>query len=382
MPKAQRPKRQQKKSSVQQNKTSRSKSEKQTPSNQLKIESPQSARDKLSKIWLREGALNQLERKDAQFITGLFEAFLPSTGLDTTTTAATEDTEDSGAYSSNFQQTLINGGIYYCGYRYPDGRAPPKPNNWDEIKQRLMQPVPSLSPSAFSDEKFEEFVQADEEADNEEAVRDSVITKLLDNIGSPHVPEKNFRFANLDPLNGIDRNTLEKAQPDFYYGAEGLFLNHVIRDKFSPIINPSMTSSVPILPNLFIEAKGPRGQFRGVKLQACYDGAIGTRAMHCLQSFAERTPVYDNKAYTISATYYDGQLKMYSHYTAQANGLGTRPEYYMHQLISFAMTGTKESYLQGLAALQNAADWAREMRETVIHDANEMGLRMAFEGRC
>jgi len=294
-----------------------------------------------------------------------------------TTTTATEDIGNSGAYSSNFQQTLIDGGIYPYGYRYPDGRAPPKPNNWDEINQRLMQPVPSLSPSAFSDEKFEEFVQADEDADNEEAVRDSVITKLLDVISGPHRARKNVRFSNLYPLNDLDWNTLKWAQPDYYYGAKGLFLNNMVDNMFGCYIAPS--NGGLILPNLFIEAKGPLGQFGGVKLQACYDGAIGTRAMHSLQSFAQRTPAYDNKAYTISATYHNGKLKMYSHYTTHPNRPGTRPEYYMHQLISFAMTGTKESHLQGLTALQNAADWAREMRDAVIGQANETALRMAFE---
>jgi hypothetical protein len=97
--------------------------------------------------------------------------------------------------------------------------------------------------------------------------------------------------------------------------------------------------------------------------------------MHSLRLYGKDEPVYDNNAYTLSGTYHAGQLKMFSHYTAQPNGFGTQPEYYMHQLRSFAMTDTKITHVQGLAALKNAEDWTKKMRDTVIARANEMAGR-------
>jgi hypothetical protein len=65
----------------------------------------------------------------------------------------TTNTASTGPYNRNFQQNLIDGGIYPDGYEYPDGRVPALPANWEEIQQRLAQPRPSLSPSRFADEE-------------------------------------------------------------------------------------------------------------------------------------------------------------------------------------------------------------------------------------
>ena len=38
---------------------------------------------------------------------------------------------------------------------------------------------------------------------------------------------------------------------------------------------------------------GPGGTAVVVKRQACYDGALGARAMHTLQSYGQPEPVYE-----------------------------------------------------------------------------------------
>jgi hypothetical protein len=45
-----------------------------------------------------------------------------------------------------------------------------KPDNWEEINRRLSQPRPSLSPTKFSEEAYEKFVQADADAVKEKQV--------------------------------------------------------------------------------------------------------------------------------------------------------------------------------------------------------------------
>jgi hypothetical protein len=89
-------------------------------------------------------------------------------------------------YNRNFQQNLIDGGVYPHAYRYPDGRVPAKPNNWDEINRRPSQPRPSLSPSKFSEEAHEKFVQADADAVKEKQVTISVIPIIEGISGTPN----------------------------------------------------------------------------------------------------------------------------------------------------------------------------------------------------
>src|SRR2546429_4549025 len=77
------------------------------------------------------------------------------------TKPSTNTSKSTGPYNRNFQQNLIDGGVYPEGYEYPDVRAPPQPDNWEEVNRRLSQPRPSLSPSRFSDEEFRKFKRAD-----------------------------------------------------------------------------------------------------------------------------------------------------------------------------------------------------------------------------
>lgn len=93
----------------------------------------------------------------------------------TTNTTNTKTTKSRGPYSRNFQQKLIEGGIYPDEYEYPDGRAQPEPDNLEEIIQRLAQPRPSLSPSNFSNEKFKEFKRAAAHVSKENRATKTVI---------------------------------------------------------------------------------------------------------------------------------------------------------------------------------------------------------------
>jgi hypothetical protein len=44
--------------------------------------------------------------------------------------------------------------VYPDAYEYPGGSVLAEPNNWEEVKQILARPRPSLSPSQFSDKEF------------------------------------------------------------------------------------------------------------------------------------------------------------------------------------------------------------------------------------
>ena len=66
------------------------------------------------------------------------------------------------------------------------------------------------------------------------------------------------------------------------------------------------------LPNPFVEGKGHNGSLEVAERKTCYDGALGARDMHNLQSFGAATRYYNNGC-TISATFYRGGLpKMFT----------------------------------------------------------------------
>ena len=286
----------------------------------------------------------------------------------TTNTTNTKTTESSGPYSRNFQQKLIDGGIYPDEYEYPDGRVPPEPDNLEEINQRLAQPRPSLSPSHFSNEKFKKFKRADAHVSKENKATKTVIPIIEGKITDDKCVEGEVLFTNLKPLTN---DMLTAAKPDLYYGARPEQLDRRVRDELSGHIIPSTQDDLPIAPNFFLAAKGPDGTAAVARRQACYDGALGARGMHSLQSYGEDEPVHDNNAYAITSIYSNGQLKMYTSHPTQPTSPKGRPEYCMTQLNTWGMTGNLDTFRQGATAYRNARDWTKEQRDEAIRRANE-----------
>jgi hypothetical protein len=161
---------------------------------------------------------------------------------------------------------------------------------------------------------------------------------------------------------------LVDAKPDFYDGTELEKIYPEIRDSLGTMIIPSSLQHARSLPNFFTEAKGPDGSAAVAKRQACYDGALGARAMTSIRQF--RQPLLRNhNAVTITSTFHDSTLKLYTtHITDLESKDG--PKYYMSQLRSFAMTDTAKTFREGASVLRNARDWAIEQRERVITTAN------------
>ena len=99
-----------------------------------------------------------------------------------------------------------------------------------------------------------------------------------------------------------------------------------------------------MLPNFFLEVKGPEASAAVAKRQACYDGVLGARAMQCLQSYRKDVSVYNSNAYTITSTYHDNTLKMYTSHPIKPTDARHEPEYIMTQLNSWSMTGNPETF--------------------------------------
>ncbi|KAM3502142.1 hypothetical protein MY11210_009160 [Beauveria gryllotalpidicola] len=138
------------------------------------------------------------------------------------------------------------------------------------------------------------------------------------------------------------------------------------------MITPTSHARAPSVPNLFVEAKAPRGGADVAKRQACLDGAIGARAMHSLQNYGEDEQVYDGNARTFSSTYHagTGTLQLYAHHVTGPRAEEDRPEYHMTQIDSWGMTGNIETFRRGATAFRNSRDLSRRQRETLIEAAN------------
>ncbi|MCJ1406137.1 hypothetical protein MMC19_000202 [Ptychographa xylographoides] len=284
------------------------------------------------------------------------------------TKSTSDNTKSTGPYDRNFQQKLINGGVFPCGYEYPDGQEPAKPVNLEEIKQRLARPRPSLSPSIFSDEAHKEFVRADIHARKEIQVMTSVIPTITGIIQDLRGVSGGVPFTH---LNNLTDDILTPGNPDLYYGARPEDLDKRILKELHCLIVPSTPEDLPITPNFFLAVKGPEGSHAVAQRQASYDGALGARAMHAIHSYGQDTPVYDNRAFTITSIYHHGTLQMYTSHLTQPTYPGDRPRYFTNRLKGWYITSDPESFREGVTWFRNAIDWTMEQRDIAIARANE-----------
>ena len=188
--------------------------------------------------------------------------------------------------------------------------------------------------------------------------------------GTADIPsQENLLFGNLKYLTN---GSITKAKPDFYDGSRPADLHKHIREELGPYIVPSTNTAVPCLPNFFTEGKGPNGNAAVCKLQAMYDGALGARGVHELQSYVDPETSYDDNAYTITSTYHGGSgaLKLYTTHRTRSTNPNRDYEFRMTQLRGWDMTDNPDTFRQGAGALRNARDWAKEQREELIAAAN------------
>lgn len=133
---------------------------------------------------------------------------------DSTAKTTTSKTKKTSPYDPNFEQNLIDNSIYPDDYDFPDGRDPPRPNNENEILDRLRQPRPSLSSFQFPEKAFRGFKQKNSRALNKDAVLGDVFPVIQ---GNAHIPSaKNLVFGNLEPHT---HSNFVNAKPDLYDGA-------------------------------------------------------------------------------------------------------------------------------------------------------------------
>ncbi|KAL4961368.1 uncharacterized protein BDV14DRAFT_180589 [Aspergillus stella-maris] len=281
-------------------------------------------------------------------------------------------TKGTTAYDPHFEQHLMDWGVLTPLSTYPDGTKPSEPKNLEEIRERLQTP----RPLADSDVNFNEFDELNKNAVSEQLVITDILPVLEGKRKRGSMTGGGQPFNNLDHLTN---GTLVQAKPDLYHGARPNQLNYSIREKLEKKIIPTSHTQLPITPNFFVEAKGHGGSTDVVQRQACYNAALGARGMHALQQYrhescSNKPNYYDNNAYTIAATFQNGQLGLYvAHPTTPMNNNGPAhdTDYVMTKVGKWSLDGDSKTYLRGITAYRNAQDLAREFRDDFIRQANE-----------
>ncbi|KAH6888059.1 hypothetical protein B0T10DRAFT_460707 [Thelonectria olida] len=289
---------------------------------------------------------------------------------DSSYTEPSRPTKTTGPYDRAFKQHIIDHGIFTIHHGYLGVRASPKPENYKEILEVLAKPRVSLD--QFSEEDYDKFAYTVANASNEREVITSIMPCLEGEARDGKYIAGGVSFRNLDHLTD---GSLVAANPDQYHGARPEQLHRTIREELDNYIIPSTQKDLPVAPNFFLEAKGPQGTQGVAILQACYNGALGARGIHNLRAYRSIAPTtYDNKAYTITATYVGGMLTIYTTHPVRA---GVRTQLVMTQLCAFALTGGLKAFRDAAAAYRNAIDWAAQQRDLVIEQANERAAERA-----
>ncbi|KAK5654444.1 hypothetical protein OQA88_7355 [Cercophora sp. LCS_1] len=275
------------------------------------------------------------------------------------------------AYGREFEIHLADHNIYVRGRKS-------KPKNIKEDSARLSQLRASLSPSRFGESDFEDFQERDDDDTvSENDVMATIIPILCRNANIPS--KQNILFTELAPLTSSYKDVV-RPKPDFFDGARIGDLNREVRNPkgyIYPLIIPTKYTAGPVVPNFFLEVKGPSGAADVLKRQVCYNGAYGARAMHALQNYGKEEPTYDGNAYTYSSSYIAGTLKLYAHHITAPTNPGGRPEYHMTQVGGYALASNFEACVAGIRAFRNARDLAQHYRDTFIQEANARARRSA-----
>ncbi|TKA51468.1 hypothetical protein B0A55_13309 [Friedmanniomyces simplex] len=199
----------------------------------------------------------------------------------------TGKTGTTGPYDPQFEQMLIDRGVYPDGFRTLSGAKPPKPQNMEDICRRLSQPRPSLSPSQFSEGAFEDFQDKNRAVSTEQDVMEDVFPTIRGSAGTRFHKAGNTPFNNLVGF----APGITEAKVDGYDGARPIEIELAVRRDLHGYIIPSTRTDLPAAPNHLTEVKGPAGRADVLRRQAMYAGAVGARGMFELQNYGNATPV-------------------------------------------------------------------------------------------
>lgn len=297
-------------------------------------------------------------------------------GSDSDTSA---DTKHTTPFDLPLAQHLQDNDIVGMTYRDVNDKFAPRPSNTDEIRAMLHRRRPSLTVETVTCQVHLLYKRAERLAEGRREIIRSVVPRFED----PAADWAQFRAERVvcDNLEHLTDGKIVAACPDYYYGAEPERLDkRVMKDLEYHLVPNRLSRDHPIAPNFFVTALGKQKSwfYLGVS-QATYEGALGARGIHSLQTYGQQqqapgTPrVFDNKAYTLMWIYDVGVLYAFTcHPRAPAVGnCGDRGVGYTATIIEFwNLMESREKYVEGVTAFRNGLEWARVQRDDAIKMAN------------
>lgn len=272
-------------------------------------------------------------------------------------------TSKSSPYDGDFEQKLIDGGIF------PHNDAS-EPRNLEDIREYILKPRPSLSPSHFDERKFKEYSALRKKAVNEATAMAEIVPIIAGESRKNHRYVMDSPFTNIAPI----LKDVTKPKPDLYDGARPEQIDARIRRSLNTHIVPSKNAGRPVVPNFFLEGKSAEGRADVAIRQACYDGAVGARAMYSIQNYGATEPQHDGNAYSFSSTYHNGTgtLQLYATHMTPPVAPGKPSHYHMTEIDSYAMTGNSRKFREGATSFRNLRDLGKSHRDNFITQANDV----------
>ncbi|KAI1110341.1 hypothetical protein F5Y14DRAFT_429109 [Nemania sp. NC0429] len=277
-------------------------------------------------------------------------------------TAKTTQTSTSSR-GPDFEQHLFDHGIYLDNDKS-------SALNEQHIRDNLRRRRPSLSLSNLSDGDFKAFKTLNAAVINRDDVLNDIVPVMR---GTSNIlSESNLSFTELRPMT---HEITSKPKPGSFDGARPDEIDKRIRtdENICPLIIPTKHTHAPVAPNFFLEVRRQSSDLAVLTRQACFDGANGARAMHCLQNYGrEEEPTYDGNAYAFSATYHPRMmmLTLYAHHLTAPTSPGRRQEYHLTLLRCYPMINGRAEFVDGLTALRNLRELAQQSRNDFIRAAN------------
>jgi hypothetical protein len=289
---------------------------------------------------------------------------------------------------------LPNYGLY-TQYQAP-GREKVLPNDFESVKERMLRPRPSLSPSDESIQRVLDTLDKNlSRAPNEAAVKDAILPMFQLDVSPPNFcSAKEVYMNSYEPLM---RSKNRFAKPDMYDGAVHGSVPAPVHEPLRSVIVPSSAQlEYPILPNLSFEIKGRAAAYEGAHTQVLLGCAYGARGMHallCLTHEAQQgTSARGNdsgaeavygKTLAFGAAFTVNILTLYTmhmspcppaHPYFSSSSETPRPlvEYHLSKLLEIVLTSSPEAYCTGVAAVLNLRELAYERRQEAIQGAHAL----------
>lgn len=278
------------------------------------------------------------------------------------------ETSTTGPYDRNFIQHVVEYDVFPPDYEFPDGREICQPSNLDEICQAFEQRRPSLSSDNFTRDDFKKFRRADANAMRESSVMATVWPIIQGEVGDIKCIASDVAFRNFQHLTD---GSLICAKPGIYHGARPEQLHEQARRELNHYIIPSTQKDHPILPNNFVEVKGPDGSSPVAIRQVLYGAALGARSLDTLRAYTAAEPRFDNNARVLAWTYHTGTLRAYACHVLEPSTSDALPGYAMTLIDAWNLTGNVDTFCRAAGAFRNGRDWAKRQRDEVIEEANK-----------